>query len=84
MLSSVSVERLGRSIEPEVWLGEGQEQRQESQNKTTRTLTQYILTIFAPNDLYNPAILKCRTREEFLKWHHIARRCGYFHEVSTN
>jgi hypothetical protein len=32
--------------------------------------------------LYKPAILTCKTREEFLKWLRITRRCGYFHQAS--
>jgi hypothetical protein len=84
MLSSGSVECVSRSVEPQVCLGEGQDYGQKAQNNGPHLIAKYTLTIFAPNNLYEPAILRCKTREEFLDWLHITRRCGYFHEVSTN
>jgi hypothetical protein len=81
MLSSASVEGVGRSVEHQLWLEKGQG---SGQDNGSRLITKYILTIFAPNNSYKPAILTCKTREEFLKWFYITRRCGYFHEVSTS
>jgi hypothetical protein len=84
MLSSVSVKCVDRSIKSQVCLGEGQDFGQKTQNNDPYLINKYTLTIFAPNNLYLPAILRCKTREEFLKWLHITRRCGYFHEQSQN
>lgn len=82
MLSSVSLERVDQSIKPQVSLGEGNMQR--AQNSGSRLIPKYTLTILAPNNLYEPAILTCKTREDFLNWLRIKRGCRCFHRVSTN
>ena len=84
MLSSIPVAHENRSVEPNTRLDDGQNYSQHSQSNGTQAVVEYTLTIFAPNDLYVPATLKCKTRTEFLEWLHITRRCGYFHQVSTN
>jgi hypothetical protein len=67
------------SLEHEVSLSRLREYRQESQDNLTPATSQYTLTIFAPtnSNSYNPVVLNCQTREEFLQWLQIARRCGY-------